>query len=44
LGLKFVADELEGHGPYPDWDGAPLWHPHEYPHGRKRAFVNEPEV
>ena len=21
LGLKYVADELEAHGPYPDWDG-----------------------
>jgi aldehyde:ferredoxin oxidoreductase len=34
LGLKFVADELEAHGPYPDWDGAPLWSLEEYPHGR----------
>ena len=34
LGLKFVADELEAHGPYPDWDGAPLWSLEEYLHGR----------
>jgi aldehyde:ferredoxin oxidoreductase len=44
LGLRYVADEIEAHNPYPDWDGVPLWHPHEYPHGGKRAFVNEPEV
>nr|QNO42314.1 hypothetical protein KODGCDNG_00001 [Methanosarcinales archaeon ANME-2c ERB4]QNO43023.1 hypothetical protein HGKCJMEE_00001 [Methanosarcinales archaeon ANME-2c ERB4]QNO43201.1 hypothetical protein IMGOGGGD_00001 [Methanosarcinales archaeon ANME-2c ERB4]QNO45296.1 hypothetical protein FDHENAIA_00010 [Methanosarcinales archaeon ANME-2c ERB4]QNO45526.1 hypothetical protein MALFCOLD_00001 [Methanosarcinales archaeon ANME-2c ERB4] len=44
LGLKYVADELEAHGPYPDWNGPPLWSPHEYLHGMKHAFVNEPEV
>lgn len=33
LGLKYVADELEAHGPYPDWDGAPLWPLERYPHG-----------
>jgi aldehyde:ferredoxin oxidoreductase len=33
LGLKYVADEFEAHGPYPDWDGPPLWPPLEYPHG-----------
>jgi aldehyde:ferredoxin oxidoreductase len=37
LGLKFVADELETHGPYPDWDGPLLWPLHEYPHGEERA-------
>jgi aldehyde:ferredoxin oxidoreductase len=34
LGLKCVADELESHGPYPEWDGPPLWHLDKYP---KRA-------
>ncbi len=24
LGLKYVADELESHGPYPEWVGPPL--------------------
>ncbi|MDI6642724.1 MAG: aldehyde ferredoxin oxidoreductase family protein [Candidatus Hodarchaeaceae archaeon] len=37
LGLKYVADELESHGPYPDWDGPPLWPLNKYPHGGKRV-------
>ena len=37
LGLKFVADELEAHGPYQNWDGPQLWRLNEYPHGGKRA-------
>jgi len=37
LGLKYVADELESHGPYPEWDGPPLWPLREYPHGGMRA-------
>lgn len=37
LGLKFVADELEAHGPYQDWDGPRLWPLTQYPHGGKRA-------
>lgn len=37
LGLKYVADELESHGPYPDWDGPPLWPLNKYPHGGARA-------
>lgn len=33
FGLKFVADELEAQGSYPDWDG-PLLLPMEgYPYG-----------
>lgn len=32
LGLKYVADELEDHGPYPEWDGPPLWPLEKYPH------------
>ncbi|GAI85735.1 unnamed protein product, partial [marine sediment metagenome] len=31
------ADELETNGPYPDWDGPPLWSLDKYPHGGKRA-------
>lgn len=42
LGLKFVADELEAHGPYRDWDGPPLWPQEEYPHG-EHAFETESE-
>jgi len=37
LGLKYVADELEAHGPYPQWDGPPPWPLDKYPHGGKRA-------
>ena len=37
LGLQYVADELEAHGPYPKWDGPPLWPLDKYPHGGKRA-------
>lgn len=37
LGLKTVADELEAHGPYPEWDGPPLWPLEAYPHGGTRA-------
>ena len=37
IGLKYVADELEAHGPYPEWDGPPLWHLDRYPHGGTRA-------
>ncbi|MEA1895639.1 MAG: aldehyde ferredoxin oxidoreductase N-terminal domain-containing protein [Euryarchaeota archaeon] len=42
--LGYVAEELGACNPYSDWDGAPLWQPHEYPHGTKRAFVNEHEA
>jgi aldehyde:ferredoxin oxidoreductase len=37
LGLKYVADELEAHGSYQDWDGPRLWPLTQYPHGGKRA-------
>ena len=37
LGLGNVAGELEAGGPYPDWDGPPLWPPEKYPHGGERA-------
>jgi len=37
LGLKYVADELEAHGPYPQWDGPSPWPLDKYPHGGKRA-------
>ena len=37
LGLKYVADEIEAHGPYPEWDGPPLWPLNKYPHGGTRA-------
>jgi len=37
LGLKYVADEIESHGTYPEWDGPPLWPLDKYPHGGKRA-------
>ncbi|HID86632.1 MAG TPA: aldehyde ferredoxin oxidoreductase [Anaerolineae bacterium] len=37
LGLRRVADELEAHGPYPAWDGPPLWPLDAYPHGGTRA-------
>jgi aldehyde:ferredoxin oxidoreductase len=36
LGLKYVADELGAHGPYPEWDGPPLWPLDRYPHGEVR--------
>ena len=35
LGLKYVADELEAHGPYPEWDGSPLWPLDMYPPANK---------
>lgn len=37
LGLKYVADELESHGPYPDWDGPPYWPLEKYPIGSVKA-------
>jgi len=37
LGLKYVADELEAHGPYLEWDGPPLWPLDRHPHGGRRA-------
>jgi aldehyde:ferredoxin oxidoreductase len=37
LGLKYVADELEAQGPYPQWDGPSPWTLDKYPHGGKRA-------
>lgn len=37
LGLKYIADELEVHSPYQEWDGPPLWPLDKYPHGGKRA-------
>jgi len=37
LGLKYIADELEAHSPYKEWDGPPLWPLDKYPHGGKRA-------
>jgi aldehyde:ferredoxin oxidoreductase len=36
-GLKYVAEELDAHGPYPEWDGPPLWSLDRYPHGGTRA-------
>jgi aldehyde:ferredoxin oxidoreductase len=36
-GLRNVADELERHGPYQEWDGPPLWPLEKYPHGGRRA-------
>lgn len=33
FGLKYVADEIEEHAPYPEWDGPPLWPLDKYPHG-----------
>jgi aldehyde:ferredoxin oxidoreductase len=37
LGLKFAADELETQGPYPKWEGPPLWPLDKYPQGGTRA-------
>ncbi|GAH14605.1 unnamed protein product, partial [marine sediment metagenome] len=37
LGLKYIADELEVHSPYQEWDGPPLWPLKSYPHGGTRA-------
>ena len=37
FGLKYVADELDAHGPYPQWDGPPFWPLGRYPHGGVRA-------
>ncbi len=37
LGLKYVADEIEGHGPYPEWEGPSLWPLDRYPHGGTRT-------
>jgi len=37
LGLEYVAEELESHGPYPKWDGPPLWPLDKYPQGSGRA-------
>jgi aldehyde:ferredoxin oxidoreductase len=37
LGLKYVADELESHAPYPNWDGPPYWPLEKYPSGGVRA-------
>lgn len=37
LGLKYIADELEVHSPYQEWDGPLLWPLDKYPHGGKRA-------
>ena len=37
IGLKYVADELDAHDPYPEWDGPPLWSLDRYPHGGTRA-------
>lgn len=36
-GLEYVADELESHGQYPEWDGPILWPLHRYPRGGTRA-------
>jgi aldehyde:ferredoxin oxidoreductase len=33
LGLRYVADELESHIPYPEWDGPLLWPLDKYPRG-----------
>ena len=38
LGLKFVADELEALGPYPDWDRPTLWSPEGYPYRLKQVI------
>lgn len=37
LDLEDVADQLEAHGPYPPWDGPPLWPLDRYPRGGRRA-------
>ena len=37
LGLKYVADELQRHGPYSDWQGPPFWPLDKYPQGGNRA-------
>lgn len=37
IGLKYIADELEAHGPYDDWLGPPLWPLERYPCGGIRA-------
>ena len=37
MGLKYVADELDAHGMYTEWDGPPLWSLKKYPHGGTRA-------
>jgi aldehyde:ferredoxin oxidoreductase len=37
IGLKYVADEIFTHGPYPEWNGPPLWSLDRYPHGGTRA-------
>ncbi|MCX9073535.1 MAG: hypothetical protein OIN88_02605, partial [Candidatus Methanoperedens sp.] len=37
MGLKYVADELDAHGTYAEWDGPPLWSVEKYPHGGTRA-------
>jgi len=37
LGLKYVADEIETHAPYPKWEGPVLWPLEAYPHGTRRA-------
>jgi len=37
LELKYVADEIETHAPYPKWEGPTLWPLETYPHGTVRA-------
>jgi aldehyde:ferredoxin oxidoreductase len=37
LSLDDAADALEDDGPYPRWDGPPLWPLDRYPHGGRRA-------
>jgi len=37
LGLKCVANEIEAHSPYPEWEGPTLWPAEAYPRGVTRA-------
>jgi aldehyde:ferredoxin oxidoreductase len=37
IGLKYIADELEAHGHYSDWEGPSLWPLDRYPCGGIRA-------
>ena len=37
LGLKYVADELDAHSQYPEWEGPALWPVEAYPRGVVRG-------
>jgi hypothetical protein len=41
LGLKKVADELEVHAPYPEWDGPPLWPLEKHPPGGSKDCLGK---